>query len=182
MKMERMDKHKSFSAIFNEFSNKELIDLIINTESINKKYILRHFIDFKKREKKVLQKKEALRLKKWEEFEQLKPGDFILHDSKYTYNTCIIISKRAKTFTCREIGNITYNTIRIFSTPEYGHLRYGKYTTLCVLKEGMKTLNSWVQQKNLLNSATELHVDYNEEHYVLNHADILKKVLSVYAV
>ena len=46
MKMERMDRNKSFTSVFQDCSVKELIDIIMITETINKKYIMRHFIDF----------------------------------------------------------------------------------------------------------------------------------------
>ena len=40
MKMERMDRNKSFTSVFQDCSVKELIDIIMITETINKKYTI----------------------------------------------------------------------------------------------------------------------------------------------
>ena len=79
IKMERMDRRLSCPSVFTEYTARELIQLILFTETINKKYIMRHLIDYKKRETKTQKRKQD------EEIEQcrlsllLDSGDYFLN-------------------------------------------------------------------------------------------------------
>ena len=179
MKMERMDRRKGFSSIFQEFGNKELIDLIINSNSINQKYIMRHYIDYKKREKEAIEKKRIEKEKKQMEFQQLNPGDFIVLNTKKSYNTYIIINKTNKMFKCIEINNnpFTNNTIQIYTKTK---IINGKYTSLGIETWGKHYLNNWIKQKNILNSTTHITIKYDDNIVVYPRENVLQFILDYY--
>lgn len=188
IQLERFDRGKGFClpSILHDYENKELIDLIITSKSINQKYIMRHFIDYKRREKQEIERKRIETERKETEFQQLKPGDFIVFQKKSKYDICIIISKTKKMFKCIEIcrNPLKPNTIQIYKNTinhstktNIGKIINGKYTSIGVETWGKHYLNNAIKQKNVLNLATEIII---KDSGIYSRENVLQFVLDNY--
>jgi hypothetical protein len=174
IKLERMDRNKSFSKIFQEFSVKELIDLIMLTDSINKTYIMRHFIDYKRRDFIKQKQQKIILQQQWIQFNNLHAGDYFMSTRNANY---IIVSKSKITLKCIELStditefssatsnsatsnsatsnsaikSITYKTITKFSRI--------KYTSICIQKPTKSIINIWLRQIAELNQSSFIHLN-----------------------
>ena len=178
IKLERMDRNKSFSKMFQEFTVKELIDLIMLTDSINKTYIMRHFIDYKRRDFIKQKQQKIILQQQWIQFNNLHAGDYFMSTRNANY---IIVSKSKITLKCIELGtditefssatsatnatnatsssptssspikSITYKTITKMSRI--------KYTSICIQKPTKSIINIWLRQIEELNQSSFIHLN-----------------------
>ena len=153
IKMERMDRRLSCPSVFTEYTARELIHLILFTETINKKYIMRHLIDYKKRET------QHKNLKHDEEIEQsrlsllLDTGDYFLN--KLTYHNYLIIRKtkcgfKAIKFILRQNKIIIPPNPKIFAI---------KFTSICTKITIPERLMGWLQRIDNLNNSPTININ-----------------------
>ena len=153
LKMERKDRNLNCSPVFWEYSSRELIQIILLTESINKKYIMRHLIDFKKREIKTQKRKQD------EEIEQqrlsllLDSGDYFLN--KLTYHNYLIIRKTKCGFKTIKII-IRQNKIVIPPNPRIFTI---KFTSICTKITIPERLMGWLQRIDNLNNSVIININ-----------------------
>ena len=153
IKMERMDRRLGCPPVFAEYTSRELIHLILFTESINKKYIMRHLIDYKKRETQTQKRKQD------EEIEQhrlsllLDSGDNFLN--KLTYHNYLIIRKTKCGFKAIKII-IRQNKIVIRENPQIYAI---KFTSICTKITIPVNLSSWLQRIDNLNKSPTININ-----------------------
>jgi hypothetical protein len=153
IKMERMDRRLSCPSVFTEYTARELIHLILFTESINKKYIMRHLIDYKKRETKTQKRKQE------EEIEQcrlsllLDSGDYFLN--KLTFHNYLIIRKTKCGFKTIKII-IRQNKIIIPPNPRIFTI---KFTSICTKITIPERLMGWLQRIDNLNNSIIININ-----------------------
>jgi len=157
LKQERMDRGKGFSSIFQEYSGPALIELILRTDEINKKYIMRHFIDLKKREMKKKKHDELKLIKQIEIASQLGPGDYFMSDKNINY---IIVKKTKCTLQCISLGteiNYMTNPVTIKISNRMSIL---KFASICIPVLPEKCIiNRWLQKVVELNQAPIVRVN-----------------------
>ena len=169
IKMERMDRRLGCPSVFTEYSARELIHLILFTESINKKYIMRHLIDYKKRETKTQ------KLKHDEEIEQsrlsllLDSGDYFLN--KLTFHNYLIIRKtkcgfKAIKFILRQNKIIIPPNPKIFAI---------KFTSICTKITIPERLMDWLQRIDKLNTSPTININDKEP---VRREDVVEFVLA----
>ena len=153
IKMERMDRRLGCPPVFAEYSARELIHLILFTESINKKYIMRHLIDYKKRETQTQKRKHD------EEIEQhrlsllLDSGDYFLN--KLTYHNYLIIRKTKCGFKAIKII-IRQNKIIVPPIPRLFSI---KFTSICTKITIPENLMGWLQRIDNLNNSVTININ-----------------------
>ena len=153
IKMERMDRRLSCPSVFTEYTARELIQLILFTETINKKYIMRHLIDYKKRETKTQKRKQD------EEIEQcrlsllLDSGDYFLN--KLTFHNYLIIRKTKCGFKTIKII-IRQNKIIIPPNPRIFAI---KFTSICTKITIPERLMGWLQRIDNLNNSPTININ-----------------------
>ena len=153
IKMERMDRRLSCPSVFTEYTARELIHLILFTETINKKYIMRHLIDYKKRETKTQKRKQD------EEIEQhrlsllLDSGDYFLN--KLTFHNYLIIRKTKCGFKTIKII-IRQNKIIIPPNPRIFAI---KFTSICTKITIPERLMGWLQRIDNLNNSPTININ-----------------------
>ena len=151
--MERMDRRLGCPPVFAEYSARELIHLILFTESINKKYIMRHLIDYKKRETQTQKRKHD------EEIEQhrlsllLDSGDYFLN--KLTYHNYLIIRKTKCGFKAIKII-IRQNKIIVPPIPRLFSI---KFTSICTKITIPENLMCWLQRIDNLNNSVTININ-----------------------
>jgi len=156
IKMERMDRRLGCPPVFWEYSARELIHLILFTESINKKYIMRHLIDYKKRETQTQKRKHD------EEKEQqrlsllLDTGDYFLN--KLTYHNYLIVRKTKCGFKAIKII-IRQNKIIIPPNPQIFTI---KFTSICTKITIPENLMGWLQRIDILNTSVIININDKE--------------------
>lgn len=153
IKMERMDRRLSCPSVFAEYTAHELIHLILFTETINKKYIMRHLIDYKKRETKTQKRKQD------EEIEQhrlsllLDSGDYFLN--KLTFHNYLIIRKTKCGFKAIKII-IRQNKIIIPQNPRIFAIKFTSiYTQISI----PVNLLNWLQKIDNLNNSETININ-----------------------
>ena len=153
IKMERMDRRLSCPSVFTEYTARELIQLILFTETINKKYIMRHLIDYKKRETKTQKRKQD------EEIEQhrlsllLDSGDYFLN--KLTYHNYLIVRKTKCGFKAIKI-RIRQNKIIVPPIPRLFSI---KFTSICTKITIPENLMCWLQRIDILNTSPTININ-----------------------
>jgi hypothetical protein len=153
IKMERMDRNLPYQSIFTEYTARELITIILFTESINKKYIMRHLIDYKKRETKTQKRKQD------EEIEQhhlsllLDSGDYFLN--KTDYHNYLIIRKTKRGFKAIKI-TLFQNKIIVSQNPRIFAI---KFTSICTKITIPVNLSCWLQKIDNLNNSPTININ-----------------------
>ena len=169
IKMERMDRRLSCPSVFTEYTARELIQLILFTETINKKYIMRHLIDYKKRETKTQKRKQD------EEIEQhrlsllLDSGDYFLN--KLTFHNYLIIRKTKCGFKTIKII-IRQNKIIIPPNPRIFAI---KFTSICTKITIPERLMDWLQRIDNLNTSPTININDKEP---VRREDVVEFVLA----
>ena len=155
MRMERQDRNLTNSPIsfFTEYSAHELIHLILFTQSISKKYIMRHLIDFKKREIKKQKRKQNEKVEQLRLSLLLDSGDYFLN--KLTYHNYLIIRKTKCGFKAIKIM-IRQNKIIIPQNPRIFAI---KFTSICTKITIPENLMSWLQKIDNLNNSETININ-----------------------
>ncbi len=161
IKMERFDRNHSFSSIFRDFTIPVLIDLILKTESINKKYIMRHYHNFKEKQKRKIRMDQEIILKKEEKFATLIAGDIFMHTNNQSY---IIIKKNKKTLDCIKISvnndDIFYNGYPTIFIPLIKKRQLIKICSISIIQYGKARgiINIWLSKTEIVNNSELLEI------------------------
>ena len=153
IKMERMDKNLGFPSIFTEYNARELITIILFTDKINKKYIMRHFIDLKKREIKTLKKKQEEHNEQQILFNVLDSSDYFM--SKTNCCNYLIVRKTKSGFKAIKI-KYNYNKIFIPENPKIVNI---KFTSICTKISIPANLMIWLQRIDTLNNSLIIYIN-----------------------
>jgi len=159
MKMERMDRNKSFTSVFQECSVKELIDIIMITESINKKYIMRHFIDFKRQELIIKAKKQAKIVQQHYIAESLQIGDYFMSNKNINY---LIVGKTKGAFKCISLGTeieTPYNQLPTITYHSPIKVITIKFTSICIHHPTSQIINNWLEKITTINECMYIKID-----------------------
>ena len=153
IKMERMDRNLPYQSIFTEYSARELITIILFTQQINKKYIMRHLIDLKKREITRENKKQREIIEQQRLSLLLDTGDYFLN--KTDYHNYLIIRKTKRGF--KSIKIILFqNKIIVSPNPRIFAI---KFTSICTQISLPVNLSSWLQKIDDLNNSVTININ-----------------------
>ena len=160
IRMERQDRNLSNSSIsvFYEYSAKELIHIILFSEKINKKYIMRHLIDLKKREiqRKRKQEKEDNEQKRLALL--LTVGDYFLN--KQNYRGYLITKKTKCGFKAIKIGSMhSINKITVLQNPT---IYFIKFINICTNAIDSEYVNKWLHQLDIVNNSPIICINNSE--------------------
>jgi len=186
LKKEHDDRFAPFSAKFySTFNSGQLINIILNSESINKKYIMRHFINFKKSQIKK-QKYIAQQLSEKNAYaETLKVGDYIINENN-GYGFFLILKKTKCTFKCAQISSdVVTNSIKILNksqtefTPRISNIRFTSIcrppnASQCAAYSVHYTIKLWLHKINILNTANHIEVNSTNTFGLFSHGLIPK--------
>ena len=171
IKMERMDRRLGFpSVLFSEYSEKELIKIILFTDTINKKYIMRHFINFKKREI-VKQKRKQIELEQQQvQFQLLESNDYFLN--KTNYRNYLIIRKTNCGFRAIKI-TLYQNKVLVPLNPKIVSV---KMTSICTRISLPNNFNSFLDKLDILNKSNDITI--NDLENPLKKEDVVEFILA----
>ena len=151
--MERMDRNLPYQSIFTEYSARELITIILFTQQINKKYIMRHFIDLKKREITRANKKQGEIIEQQRLSLLLDSGDYFLN--KTDYNNYLIIRKTKRGFKSIKI-TLYQNKVIIPQNPRIFAI---KFTSICTQISIPTNLMCWLEKIDTLNNSETININ-----------------------
>ncbi len=169
IKMERMDRRLGCPSVFTEYSARELIHLILFTESINKKFIMRHLIDYKKRETQTQKRKHDEKVEQSRLSLLLDTGDYFLN--KLTYHNYLIIRKTKCGFKAIKIM-IRQHKIIIPPNPRIFAI---KFTSICTKITIPEKLMGWLQRIDILNTSVIININDKEP---VKKEDVVQFVLA----
>jgi hypothetical protein len=171
MRMERQDRNLTNTSIsfFAEYSARELIHLILFTESINKKFIMRHLIDYKKRETQTQKRKHDEKVEQSRLSLLLDTGDYFLN--KLTYHNYLIVRKTKCGFKAIKII-IRQHKIIIPPNPKIFAI---KFTSICTKITIPERLMGWLQRIDILNTSPIININDKEP---VKREDVVQFVLA----
>lgn len=161
MKMERLDRNKPFTKVFAEYSSKQLIDIIMMTETINKQYIMAHLVDYKKREAKTKAKTQEKIAQQNQIAATLQIGNYFMSVKNINY---LIVGKTKGTFKCIHLGTEIMETS--YNQQPIKVIRYQlpvitvavKFTSICIPSIS-RIINSWLEKVAELNQSEYIKVE-----------------------
>ena len=169
IKMERQDRNLNCPSIFWEYSARELITIILFTQAINKKYIMRHFIDYKKREMKKQRQREDEIVEQQRLFQLLDTGDYFLN--KMNYHNYLIVRKTKGGF---KVIKISLHQDKII-IPQNPKINIIKITSICTRIIIPVYLMGLLQKTDILNNSPTITINDKES---VRREDVVQFILA----
>lgn len=164
------------SYIFGTYTVPLLIDLILNTESINKKNIMRHYNNFKEKQKRKIIMDEELNFKKKERFEFLIAGDIFMHTNNKTY---IILKKNKKSLDCIKIDvdEICYNGYPTIFIPLTKERQLIKICSINIIQfdKSRGIVNIWLEKNEIVNNSENIEIKIKNKNGDSPSIGVIKK-------